>query len=299
MFEQERGKIVDIVLVRRLHRGGDGFHQRMTDIQFQDRLCANAAPLARQQTLDLKIRPMFRGHETGRAVRKPLRGAHLGDMLAERCLHCADDSLGVGLIKLDLLVRRLFEQRHEPEIDIALAERLEGLAAEVQRQGGPERVDRIAQQQHLDAALARCFELGIGLEPLRALAGKVINLGLIGLQIGDIIFERPVATGGGGEPRELEERVAPVVILVKALLDDRAERLPDFPKASASFSARFSSSPMTRPVSALRICTTCGLFCSISREMLSGRSSLSTTPRMKRRYEGSSSAPSVMKTRRT
>ena len=76
--------------------------------------------------------------------------------------------------------------------------------------------------------LLRRLKLGIGPEPLRALACEVINLGLIGLQIGDIVFERPVAANGGGEPRELEERVAPFTILVKALLDDRAERIPDF-----------------------------------------------------------------------
>jgi hypothetical protein len=54
-------------------------------------------------------------------------------------------------------------------------------------------------------------------------------------------------------------------------------------KVAASLAARLSSSEMTRPVTALRICATCGLFCSISREMLSGRSSLSTTPRTNRR----------------
>ena len=54
-------------------------------------------------------------------------------------------------------------------------------------------------------------------------------------------------------------------------------------KAAASLPARLSSSPITRPVTALRIAATCGLFCSISREMLSGRSSLSMTPRTKRR----------------
>ena len=56
-----------------------------------------------------------------------------------------------------------------------------------------------------------------------------------------------------------------------------------FAKFSGSLSPSVSSSLTTRVVTALRICASCGLFCSISREMLSGRSSLSTTPRMKRR----------------
>ena len=72
-----------------------------------------------------------------------------------------------------------------------------------------------------------------------------------------------------------------------------------FAKLSGCLSASDSSSLITRPVTALRICTSCGLFCSISREMLSGRSSLSITPRMKRKQAGSSSASSVMNTRRT
>ena len=77
LFEQKRGKIVDVVLALFLHRGGDGFHKGMTNIQLQDRLCANAASLARQETLDFQVRPVFRGDKTGRAVREPLRGAHL------------------------------------------------------------------------------------------------------------------------------------------------------------------------------------------------------------------------------
>ncbi len=70
-------------------------------------------------------------------------------------------------------------------------------------------------------------------------------------------------------------------------------------KFSGSFSLSCSSSEMTRVATAFLICASCGLFCSISREMLSGRSSLSITPRMKRRWAGSRSASSVMNTRRT
>ena len=47
--------------------------------------------------------------------------------------------------------------------------------------------------------------------------------------------------------------------------------------------AQIRKAVTTRVVTALRICASCGLFCSISREIFSGRSSLSTTPRMKRR----------------
>src|ERR1700722_17572107 len=45
-----------------------------------------------------------------------------------------------------------------------------------------------------------------------------------------------------------------------------------FAKFSGCLSASVSNSPMMRPVTAFRICVSCGLFCNISRERLSGRS---------------------------
>ena len=70
--------------------------------------------------------------------------------------------------------------------------------------------------------------------------------------------------------------------------------------SSGAFSAFFFSSPSTRLVRPARIFASTGLCCSISRLMLSGRSSLSTTPFRKRSQAGTRSlASSVMKTRRT
>src|SRR3977135_112812 len=67
---------------------------------------------------------------------------------------------GVGLAGV-VLAGGLVEQRHEAEIDLALAQRLERLALEIERQRGPEGIDRVGQQQHLDAARARRLELRI------------------------------------------------------------------------------------------------------------------------------------------
>ena len=129
-----------------------------------------------------------------------------------------------------------------------------------------------------------CFQLGIGLQPLDAVAGQKVHLGLVGLQVRDILLQRALLARGRGEARQRQQFLAPLKVLVEAFLDDRAERVPD-PREILGLllGSGCSSSVITRPVTALRICASCGLFCSISREMLSGRSSLSTTPRMKRR----------------
>ena len=61
--------------------------------------------------------------------------------------------VGAGFILL--VVGLVIQQRDQGEIDIALAQRLQRLAAEIERRRGPERIDRIGQQQHLDAARGR------------------------------------------------------------------------------------------------------------------------------------------------
>jgi hypothetical protein len=73
---------------------------------------------------------------------------------------------------------------------VALAQRFQRLAAEIERRRGPERIDRIGQQQHLDAAGLRGFKLWIRLQPLEAVAGEIIDLGLVRLEILDILLQR-------------------------------------------------------------------------------------------------------------
>ncbi len=62
---------------------------------------------------------------------------------------------------------------------------------------------------------------------------------------------------------------------------------------------RVFSSESTRLVTALRMRARTGVACSISRDTLSGRSSVSTTPCTKRSHGGNSLASSVMNIRRT
>jgi hypothetical protein len=70
--------------------------------------------------------------------------------------------------------------------------------------------------------------------------------------------------------------------------------------SSGLFAARSSSRSSERLTSADLIFSTVRLFCSSSRDTLSGRSAVSTSPRMKRSHGGSSSAAlSMMNTRLT
>ena len=82
------------------------------------------------------------------------------------------------------------EQRDQTEIDVALAQRFQRLAAEIERRRGPERVDRIGQQQHLDAARLGRFELRVRLQALDAVADQIIDLGLVRLEVLDILLQR-------------------------------------------------------------------------------------------------------------
>src|SRR5439155_3774860 len=98
---------------------------------------------------------------------------------------------------------------------------------EVRWYRSPERVDRIGQQQHLDATRSRRFQLRIRLQPLDAVADQIVHLGLVGLEIFDILLQRALVARRGGEARQRQQLFAALVILVDAFLDDRAESVPD------------------------------------------------------------------------
>ena len=66
-----------------------------------------------------------------------------------------------------------------------------------------------------------------------ALADQVVDRGLIGLQVGDVLLEASADRRllRGRKARQRQQLVAPLVILVDALLEDAAERLPDLGEA--------------------------------------------------------------------
>ena len=168
-------------------RAGNRRHQRMAHVDLEDRLGDGAAVLLRQQPLQLRSRPwppatrqdalvVSRCEARTSDTRSPSVSLITAMVAASSA---PDGSLFFGLV---------VEQRDQPEIDIALAQRFQRLAAEIERRRGPERIDRIGQQQHLDAAGGGRFQLGIGLQPLDAVADEIIDLGLVRLEVSTYCF---------------------------------------------------------------------------------------------------------------
>ena len=245
---------------------------------------SRAPVLLRQQPLQLAVAPLAAGDQAGGAGGQPLRGPHVGDALAERILDRRDRR---GLVRgRTSPCSSAFSSSSgiRPKSTSPWLSDFSGLppkssGAEVQNAS----TGSVSSNTSMPRARGR-FQLGIRFQPLDAVAGEVIDLGLVGLEVLDILLQRAFFARRRGEARQRQQFLAPLVILPDAFLDDRAERVPDFGDTlPAPFRRGFPVQQITRPVTALRICASCGLFCSISREMLSGRSSLSITPRMKRR----------------
>ena len=76
---------------------GDRRHQRMAQVDLEDRLGGRRLVLHRQQAFQLAVRAVAAGDQAGRARRQPLRGAHVGDALAERVLDHGDRRGLVGV----------------------------------------------------------------------------------------------------------------------------------------------------------------------------------------------------------
>lgn len=75
---------------------------------------------------------------------------------------------------------------------------------------------------------ARSLEFGVGFQTLRPLAHEIVDLGLVGLQVGDIVLERAQGIAmGRGEARQPQQLAAAFPILVEPLLEDRTESGPD------------------------------------------------------------------------
>ncbi len=198
----------------------------MAHVQLEDRLGAGATVGARQQAVELAVAALGAGDQAGGALGQALRGTHVGDLVAQRLLHGLQD--GRVVVARGLVLGLVIEERDQAEVDIALAQRAQRLAFELLRHGRPEGIDRIGQQQHFDATGARRLELGIGFQPLRALAHEIVDLRLVGLEVGDVVLERARAvTGRRREARQGEQLAAALVVFVESFLEDRAEGIPD------------------------------------------------------------------------
>src|ERR1700737_974269 len=123
----------------------------MPQIDLKDRFGPRPPILLRQQALQLPVGPVAACDETGRARGQSRRHPHIAHAIAQAGLDGRDRRglIGTGL---RLILRTLIEKWNEVEVEIALAERLQGLAFEIERRRGPERADRIGQQQTPAAA---------------------------------------------------------------------------------------------------------------------------------------------------
>ena len=70
---------------------------------------------------------------------------------------------------------------------------LNGLPSNASAGRDPEAVDRIGQQQHLDAAGAESFQMRRGLEAVDVVAREVVDRGLVLLERADIVLQAPPA----------------------------------------------------------------------------------------------------------
>ena len=151
---------------------------------------------AGQQLLELAVHPRIGRDEADRAFGQALGHAHVGHRITERRLHEGDEVVD----RLRCRRRRLgaFGKRDQAEIGKALRHRLERLAVEIHARGGPEAVDMIGEQQHLDPARAEALELRRRGEPVEIGPERVIDRGLVVLEAGGIVLERtPFAVRGG------------------------------------------------------------------------------------------------------
>ena len=135
-------------------------HKLMSRIDLQDRLRRRVQPAcSRQQLFQRPVGACIRSNQADRTVGEPVRGAHFGDRVAERVLHESQKVLDrIMQLRRRYLLR--VEQRNERQIGRALGHRFERFALEPKASHDPEAVDRVRQQQNLDAAGAEALEMG-------------------------------------------------------------------------------------------------------------------------------------------
>ena len=141
-------------------RGGQAFDQPMPRVELEDPLRGSVElAVLLQQPFEVHVEIAFVGDEADRAVGQPVGAAHVLDRLAERQLEDRDQAgeLGrrLGLVGGVLVLRG----RDLVEIDPAAGRRFERLFLIGGDRRGPELVDRVGQQQNLDPAGAKPFDL--------------------------------------------------------------------------------------------------------------------------------------------
>merc|ERR1712216_656724 len=237
------------------------------------------------------------GDEDARRLGDALRHDDLLNLIAEDLLHQLGERLEVGaelLPRLLLLLGLL-------KLEALLGDRDELLAVVLLELLHAVLVNGVNHEEHLVVALLALLNEGRGLDGLLGLAGDVVNVLLRLGHARDVVLERRllVARLGRVVHEQLRELGAVARVLVDAELDVLAKLLVELLEVSA-FSWISPKSSMHFLTMFFLITLRILFCCSVSREMLSGRSSESTTPLTKVSHSGiRSSQLSMMKTRRT
>ena len=159
--------------------------------------------------------------------RSRLRDADVGDVLAQRGLEPGDQPLQLDVAQRLLGACRLGVALHRRQVDIAAGQRAQRVALVVLDLLQPELVDRVVEQQHLDALGQRLLELRAGAQRVVALAADVVDRVLAFLHPGGVVGEAdPALAGGAVEAGEVEQLAAIVGVLVQAFLEHGAELAP-------------------------------------------------------------------------
>src|SRR5271169_478807 len=129
------------------------------------------------------------GDETDGAVSQPVGTAHILDRVAERQLEDRDQAGELGRRRRQFL-RLLVGWDDLDEINAAAGRRFEWLFLVGADRRHPEFVDWIGQQQYLDAARAKPFELRAALDDIEIFAGDRIDRLLPRSHRRDIVVQR-------------------------------------------------------------------------------------------------------------
>ena len=170
LLQQQQRQIVRFCLVAALAR--DRRHQRMAQIDLEDRLGRARRGSAATASAPARGRALAAGDEAGGAGGEPGRGLHVGDAVAEACLDDRDRRglVGGGLPALSFSCSSSSGIRSK--LRSPWLSDFSGLPSNSSRAEVQKASTASVKQQHLDAARGGRLQPRIGFQPLDAVADQ-------------------------------------------------------------------------------------------------------------------------------
>ena len=174
------------------------------------------------------VHGVFGCNQTGRAFGQSGGCSDILDHLSQSLLCKGEEGCKLRILR-GLFGFRRFVWLNGIEISRALRNGLERLSFIAKRCAGPERINRVAENQNFNSAGAETFQLRACFKLFGVFAGDIINRCLVGFQVGDVILETACRFAGfcRGKTCNLKNLVAAFGIFIQALFQDRAKILPD------------------------------------------------------------------------